>query len=428
MKRLAWMWVLAILMVLAVPVAWSQEQEEEKGQEPAKAAEEESAEKPESKESKVAGTPYIYSGPDTGVGAGFAIIYRDLAGKVGRDTSFSASFTQSQYQEFSVDWTEPDIIRKGPRLNLYANFENKPARRFYGFGNDTSKKDVCNWGWTMYELRPRVILPRDDAQWRARLQYSYQYAMPKDGTLEDSEDWRYSRPISEQFSKLYNSSEFDGGATAGPGIYLIHDNIKDRFPIGGGRSEKVFPVSGGYQELFFNYNGPMFGSRFEYYLAQADIRQYFGFFKDNTVLVLRGKMIATFGEVPFWNLPSFGGGNDLRGFYDGRFRGKDSTQYNVELRQGIAPNFKWPLLGGRFNITYPFLFAFFEAGRVYDSYTDLGAEWNKDYHPSYGGGLRFIISPSVVVRFEWAYSPEFLPVFPKSIMSTSFILNVSEPF
>ena len=75
MKRLAWMWVLAILMVLAVPVAWSQEKEKEKekGPEPAKAVEKEPAEKPKSKESKVAGTPYIYSGPDTGFGAGFAL-------------------------------------------------------------------------------------------------------------------------------------------------------------------------------------------------------------------------------------------------------------------------------------------------------------------------------------------------------------------
>lgn len=427
MKIRGWNWFWAAMMILAVSAAQAQEAVEPKPEETSAAVDEkESAEKPKVKESKVAGTPYIYSGPDTGFGVGFALIYRDLAGKVGRDTTFSFSFTQTQYQNYEIDWTEPDFIRKGPRLNLYLTFDNKPARRFYGFGNDSDEKDVCNWGWTMYEIRPGIILPRGDAKWRARIQYSYQFVQPEDGELEDPNDWRYSRPLSRVFPKLYNSDQFDGGATAGPGIYLINDTAKDRFPIGGGRSEKVFPVSGGYRELFFNYNGPVFGSRFEYYQAQADIRQYFGFFKDNTVLVLRGKMASTYGEVPFWNLPSFGGGNDLRGFYDGRFRGKHSTQYNIELRQGIAPNFKWALLGGRFNITYPFLFAFFEAGRVFDSYTDFGAEWNKDYHPSYGAGFRFIISPSIVIRFEWAYSPEFAPTF-GSIYS-SLILNAGEPF
>ena len=423
MKLLLEMWALTILMVGAVPVAWSQEKEKEP--EPAKAAKAEPAKKPEKKESKIAGTPYFYTGPDTGLGFGAAMIYRDLGNKIGRDTNFSADYTVLQYNSFGMDWTEPDFITKGPQLSLHVSLENKPSRRFYGIGNDTSKYDICNWGWTKYELRPRVTLPRGDAKWRARIQYDYQFAQPKDGTLDDPEDLRYSRPISKQFPELYHSSEFDGGATAGPGIYLIHDTVKDRFPMGGGRSERLFPIAGGYQQLFLNYNGPAFGSRFEYERAEADIRQYFGFFNDNTVLMLRGKMVTTIGDVPFWNLPSFGDGNNLRGFYDGRFRGKDSIQYNLELRQGIAPNFKWPLFGGTFNLTYPFLFAFFEAGRVFDSYTQFGSEWNKDYHPSFGGGFRFIISPSVVVRFEWAYSPEFIPTL--GSLYSCLILNVTEP-
>jgi len=428
MKRMVWMWVLAVLMVVAVPVAWSQEEKtaKDKGQEPAQAEKkEEPAKKPKRKESKIAGTPYIYSGPDTGAGFGGAIIYRDLGNKIGRDTNVSADYTSLGQNSFSMDWTEPDFIRKGPQLSLHLSYDNKPSRRFYGIGNDADKNDICNFGWTEYRFRARVTLPQGNAKWRARIQYEYQLSLPKDGSLNDPGDWRYSRPISQEFPALYNSNQFNGGATAGPGLYLIHDTVKDKFPMEGDRSERIYPISGGYQQLYLNYNGPAFGSRFEYERIEADVRQYFGFFKDNTVVMLRSKGIFSQGDVPFWNMPAFGSGNNLRGFYDGRFRDLDSLQYNIELRQGIAPNFKWPLFGGVFNLTYPFVFLFFEEGRVFDSYTQLGAEWNQDYHPSYGAGFRFVISPSVVVRFEWAYSPEFPITF--GSLYGSLIVNTSEP-
>ena len=418
MKRWVWGTLVSFLLSLVV-IGWAQAQEKDQS-EPAAGAEPEAAAPPESgrKELPVAGTPYVYTGPDTGAGVGAAIMYRDMAGKVGRDQTFSFSFTQTQYQNYSLDWTEPDFLSKGPRANIYLTYDNKPARRFYGLGNDAIRDNLCNWGWNMYQIRPAYIYPSGVSKWRARLQYNYQYVMPHDGTLDDPNDWRYTRPISKVYPRIFQSDQFQGGATAGPGLYLINDTRQDKFPLAGGREDKIYPVRGGYRELFLNYNGPAFGSAFEYAKAQLDIRQYFGFGQDNTVLVLRTKWIATQGDVPFWDLPAFGGGNDLRGFYDGRFRGKASSQYNIELRQGIAPNWKWPLFGGAISLKYPFLFAFYEAGRVYDSYTQWGGNWAKDYHPSYGGGFRFVITPTVVIRLEYAFSPE----------QTAFILNVTEPF
>jgi len=422
MKRWVWGTLAAFLLSLVV-MGWAQAEENDQG-EPAKQAGPESAAKPETgrKEIPVIGTGYPFSGPDTGFGVGASAIYRDMAGKVGRDQTFSVSYTQTKYKSFSLDWSEPDFLRKGPRADIYLSFDNKPSRRFYGFGNDTDIKDICNYGWDMYEIRPAYIYPSGASKFRAKLQYDYQFVKPHDGTLDDPNDLLYSRPISQLYPEVFHSRQFDGGATAGPGLFLINDTRKDRFQLGGDREDKIYPVAGGYREVQLHYFGPMVGSRFEYMKEQLDLRQYFGFFKDNTVLVLRGKLVAVQGDVPFWNLPSFGGGNDLRGFYDGRFRGNDSSQYNIELRQGIAPNTKVSLFKGAVVLKYPFLFAFFEAGRVYDSYTRFGADWDKDYHPSYGGGFRFIVSPSVVIRIELAFSPE------QTKLLGGFILNASEPF
>jgi len=414
-----WVWgTLAAFLLSLVVMGWAQAEENNQG-EPAK--EPESAAKPETvrKETPIIGAGYPFSGPDTGFGIGAALIYRDMAGKVGRDQTLSFSYSQTQYKSISLDWSEPDFIRQGPRGDIYLPYDNKPARRFYGFGNDADVHDICNYDWDMYEIRPAFIYPSGGAKFRAKLQYDYQFVKPYDGTLDDSNEPLYSRPISQVYPQVFHSDQFDGGATAGPGLFLINDTRKDRFPLAGGREDKIFPIAGGYRELQLHYYGPMVGSRFEFLKEQLDLRQYFGFFNDNTVLVLRGKLVAVQGDVPFWNLPSFGGTEDLRGFYDGRFRGNASSQYNIELRQGVWPSFNLNLFKGAVNLKYPFLFAFFEAGRVYDSYTRFGADWNRDYHPSYGGGFRFIVSPSVVIRVELAFSPE---------LGNAFILQANEPF
>ena len=422
MRRCAWLGLLglALSMVGRYPA---------RAQEEPKASETSTEPKPEpagKKEIKFGATPYFYTGPDTGFGGGFTVLYRDLGGKVGRDTNFGVEYTETNYSSYYLDWSEPDFLKQGPRAGISLSYDNKPSRRFYGFGNDTTPDDICNYNWTRYLFKPSYLYPGGAAQWRVRLQYSYQYVKPEDGTLDDPSEPRFSRPISKRYPRLFHSDQFQGGATAGAGVYLINDTIKDRFPIPGGREERIFPVKGGYRELFLNYNGPTLGSRFEYWLAQADFRQYFGFFMDNTVLVLRTKWIVTQGDVPFWDLPSFGGGSDLRGFYDGRYRGSASSQYNVELRQAIAPKGKLDLFGGYITLKFPFLFAFYEAGRVYDSSAQFGAGWNRDYHPSYGFGLRFIITPDVVIRFEYVFSPEFHLVFDPT--GRSFIMNSGEPF
>jgi len=423
MRRFGWPWRVGIALGLLLMF---QARAQEEPKEPQPSAEPKLEPKAEKKEIKFGATPYFYTGPDTGFGGGFAILYRDLGGRVGRDTNFSIDYTETNYQSYYLDWTEPDFLRKGPRASISLSYDDKPSRRFYGFGNDTTPDDICNYNWTMYSIKPSYLYPRGDAHFRVRLQYLFQDVKPDDGTLDDPGDPRFSRPISKMYPLLFNSDQFKGGATAGVGLFLINDTIQDRFPLPGGREEKVFPIKGGYRELQLHYYGPALGSTFEYWLTQADLRQYLGFFHGNTVLVLRTKWIITQGDVPFWDLPSFGGGNDLRAFYDGRFRGKVSSQYNLELRQGIAPHFKWDLFGGYISIKYPFLFAFFEAGRVYDSYTQIGAGWNKDYHPSYGFGLRFIITPDVVIRFEYVYSPEFPATLDPT--SSSFIMNTGEPF
>jgi len=112
--RLRWLAILIALVVLAggAGPAWARGKKKDKKShkligpvrkagETEKAPEkaEEKAEPEEkSKETKIAGAPYPYTGPDTGAGFGFSIIFRDLFNKEGRDTSFSASYTTNQYR------------------------------------------------------------------------------------------------------------------------------------------------------------------------------------------------------------------------------------------------------------------------------------------------------------------------------------------
>lgn len=79
-----------------------------------------------------------------------------------------------------------------------------------------------------------------------------------------------------------------------------------------------------------------------------------------------------FGAVPFYDLPSLGGSNSLRGFDNLRFRDRGSMMINAEYRWQI-----WHFTD---------LVAFVDAGQVFRDVRDIDLD---DTAVSYGGGIRF---------------------------------------
>jgi len=368
----------------------------------------------EQKEANFGAVPYIFSGPDTGFGLGASGLFRDLLGKEGRDFTFSASYTEKQYIDFSVDWSEPKLLSDNGWFAISLSYATKPVRLFYGIGNYSDEENVSAWGDTEYKIEPRYDywFMTGDRRVGVKVNYRYSWLKPEDGPYDwheadDLED-KTLRPISDLHRRIYESEDFkDGGVTTGPGILLVYDDRKDKFPIGGGRDEIVFPIGGGRQELFLGLYDQALGSDFDYQEYRLNLTYYIPLGWDWTILGLRGQVQMKEGDVPFWDMSSFGSDSTIRGYNDGRFRGYDSTLFNAELRQAFDVEFSpvpWGALK-QFVLRAPMVVLFYDYGRVFMDEDDILDQF-KGYHYTYGVGFRFIISPSVLVRFDWGISEE----------------------
>src|SRR5262245_51420379 len=123
--------------------------------------------------------------------------------------------------------------------------------------------------------------------------------------------------------------------------------------------------------------------------------QHLPMLRETWVVSLRGRAEPTTGktdqQVPFYLLPSLGGGNSLRGFSSWRFRGRNSL-----LLQG-----EWRIIANRgFETAF-----FYDAGKVADRASDL--DFN-DLITDYGFGARFHALHATFLRAEIAHSREGL--------------------
>lgn len=371
------------------------------------------------KELKFGGTPYVYTGPDTGFGVGFALLYRDMFNKEGRDTTLSMTLTQSMKQEFSIEWQEPFFLSENGRLKIGFSYGTEPALRFYGIGNEIPLHGtLSNYSWTSASISTTYVYrwPRTKIGLLGfRAGFTAKYADPDDGELDDEDAGSYNRGVKDAYPDLYYySGDFDPNWIIGPGLSVYHDSRVDRFPLGGGREEVVWPLKGGYEEIGYSRNDSMFGSDLSFQSATVDVRRYFPLFSEDTIVAVRGKVTVKQGNVPFYDMCS----HELRGYYARRFLDKNLTLYNVELRQGFFPDAELPVLGGVIKLKYPSLLLFWESSRVYEDIEDIPEYWLEDYHYTWGAGFRFVITPSVVIRFEWGYSDE----------QNTFAVNAGLPF
>ncbi len=401
------------VFLLSVSVGWSQEEKAGDTTTPGAAVETAPAES-KAKEAKFGAVPYVFSGPDTGFGLGASGLFRDLLKKEGRDFTFSVSYTINQYQSYSLNWSEPQLFSKNGWANFAVSYNTTPNRRFYGFGNNSDKENVSSFGDSAYSVEPRYDYWFLTGDRRAGVKVNYRYSSftAKDGSFDwgEADDLKDKslRPISILHPRVFNSDNFnDGGATTGPGILLVYDDRKDKFPVGGGRDEVVFPIGGGRQEFFFGFYDSALGSDFDFREYRLNLTYFVPIGWDWTVLAMRGQVQVKDGAVPFWEMSSFGSGSTIRGYNDGRFRGNDSTLLNFELRQAFDVAFS-PLPWGalkQFVLRAPMVVLFYDYGRVFMDHDNIADDF-KGYHYTYGVGFRFIISPSVLVRFDWGISDE----------------------
>ena len=153
------------------------------------------------------------------------------------------------------------------------------------------------------------------------------------------------------------------------------------------------PTRGGlYRVTAASYSDRDYG-KYSFQRYEAEAAQFVPLVEDTWVLGFHAWEVfsdtSSGNTVPFYLLPSLGGKNTLRGYYDYRFHDRDMQVFNAESR--------WALF------THLDLAVFADAGKVAPIASDLDL---KHLKTSYGAGLRVHTRTATVGRLDFGHSTE----------------------
>jgi outer membrane protein assembly factor BamA len=315
-----------------------------------KATEKEEEKKKEKKRSGWLGLPVLSYAPETSLVFGaFGMRYFRLDDE-SHDTTLSALLTASLKKQFAFEF-QPEIYfnQNDYRIGAHLIAQSFPER-FYGVGNAVSEATAEN-----YNRRSVRLL----TNFRRRIAGEFYGGVTTEQLLLDLD---VTDPDGLLATRDYVGEA--GGFSSGIGLAASYDD----------RDDRTFTTRGAFIELAFLPFLRAFGSRYQFWRTTLDAR-YFVPTWSRQALGMRYFSDVTRGEVPFYQLPQFGGHNSLRGYFRGKYRDLTAHTLEAEYRAHLF----W----------YVGAAAFAGVGQVG---RDFGAMLSARLRPAVGGGLRFDLS------------------------------------
>lgn len=157
------------------------------------------------------------------------------------------------------------------------------------------------------------------------------------------------------------------------------------------RNLSFWPDKGVYlQTLFTNFRKELLS---DYNILKwiTDLRLFKKIYKSQ-ILAMQFYNYSTYGQTPLRELAAFGGSNNMRGFYQGRYRDNNMISFITEYRLHIKGRFSACAFGG--------------IGNVYNTYKDLIQSKTKY---SYGAGIRLALlqKEKLNIRLDYGYSNRY---------------------
>lgn len=325
----------------------------------------------------IGGTPHgpypwlgsVYPGGGFAAGAGYRKPFAD-------DGAFNVfgGYSIDGFTRAQTDLALPTFARNRGRLTLSGRYIDAADVRFYGVGNDSSKDDLTRFGYT----------PMGGG---IRLDFGGKFVSFNGGVemLEiETSGGRTAPSIEDRFSPA---------GTPGLGVSTF-DYVNSRAQVAiDWRKPLGYSGRGGLYRVQFDDYRELNDDLYSFKSVEAEVLQLIPILRANWVIALRG--LATVADidnasvVPFFMLPSLGGGSTLRGYPDFRFRDRTRLLMNAELRWTPA--------------RFMDMAVFYDTGKVAEDYRDLNLDGLKN---SYGIGLRLIGLQGYVFRIEAARSRE----------------------
>ena len=352
--------------------------------------------------------PQFFFEQDIGAGAGIALTDIDFRSERRREfLGAFVSYTTEGQQKYRLIWrrwlhhqdlpTGGVIVEERSRLDAFGGYEKSLTRRFFGFGPDTRARDETSYVDEAIDVGARAdfALPRAGSTWVATVGARGEYHNLAPGRVS-------GRPTTD-------------------------DVFPEQFAVG--NEHKSFVVSAGLRydtrdSQHQPYAGYQVGAFVDAPLWQSTgdtgvVMTAFGNValplppllhgggderEENPptdTLALGLAVQDSAGTLPFYERPSLGGSDTLRGYIANRFTDNSSWHAVAEYRFWIIP--RGFALTDTIRIERVGMALFYEAGTVAKS---LDALPDARVHTSYGVGLRFSLERTAVFRADVGFSRE----------------------
>jgi hypothetical protein len=297
------------------------------------------------------------------------------------------SYTITNYKRIEAEFRAPRLFQRRGDLSVIGGWREATQVGFYGIGIKTSVNDKTNYLFRQpYGSATLTLKP------------TRRYLTLRLG--EELSEWsqRPGQGPDPSVETVYTPQTLPGlGATA----RYLHSQGSIGFDW---RTTPGYTRRGGYYGVtFHDYSDN--DDEFGFKQVDYEVIQHFPILREAWVISLRGFAQTAFDKdnqhIPFFMLPSVGGGSSLRGFSSWRFRDRNSMVLQAE----------WRIMVNRFLDTA----AFYEAGKVTQRTADFDLNGLKS---DYGFGVRFHTPVSTPLRVEIARSNEGL----------SFVFSASAVF
>jgi surface antigen Omp85-like protein len=285
------------------------------------------------------------------------------------------SYSIKGYKRMEAEFIAPRMFQRRAELSVLGGWREATQVAFYGLGTDTPQENRTNYsfkqpyvsGLMTYWPTRKFLMLRGGAE---ITQYTQN---PGEGSFPSVET-------------VYTPQTLSG---LGAEVQYWHTQGTLGFDT---RTAPLYSRRGGfYGVTLHNYVDPddLLGFREVDYEAL----HHFPILREAWVISLRGLVQTTHTkegqEIPFFMLPSLGGGHNLRGYESHRFRDRDSLLLQAE----------WRIMVNRFIDTAFFL----DTGMVAPRTRDLGLDGLTN---DYGFGVRFHSPFATMLRIEVAHSSE----------------------
>ena len=294
------------------------------------------------------------------------------------------SFTTKKQSHFAI---KPDVWSKGNEYHFTADlkYKNFPFN-FYGIGDQTNKTDEDI-------ITQKLIRVAGEVEKKFRKNIYV-------GTTLNYEHYTYEE---KDEVGIYAASPAIVDRNGGQVLFLGLSQITDS------RNSNTYTTKGTYLKLNLAYAPDFFGGEnFTGSQFKVDFRN-FSSLSSKAVLGFNVNYQTLQGsKVPFYLLPQLGNDQIMRGYYTGRYRDQNLLALQTEFRYRFTRR-----LGAA---------AFLGTGSVYGN-KDFAMD---DLKPSYGGGIRYFISPErgTSLRLDYGFGEKR----PGESLQKGFYLSFGESF